>query len=58
MTIRTDRTEIEIQKPGARETAGTRWADGAARAPYAPPRLERLGAWSALTLQQSVPIFP
>jgi hypothetical protein len=31
--------------------------DGA-RLPYAPPRLDRLGAWSALTLQQSIPIFP
>jgi hypothetical protein len=29
-----------------------------ARAAYVPPRLERLGAWNALTLQQSVPIFP
>jgi hypothetical protein len=28
------------------------------RLPYASPRLERLGSWSALTLQQSVPIFP
>jgi hypothetical protein len=27
-----------------------------ARLPYAPPVLEALGAWSALTLQQSVPI--
>jgi hypothetical protein len=29
-----------------------------ARAPYTPPRLERLGEWSALTLQQSIPIGP
>jgi len=29
-----------------------------ARASYSPPRLERVGAWSALTLQQSIPIFP
>ena len=29
-----------------------------ARAPYTSPRLERLGSWRALTLQQSVPIFP
>lgn len=28
------------------------------RRPYAPPRLEPLGAWSALTLQQTVPIGP
>ncbi len=26
------------------------------RAPYAAPAIERLGAWSALTLQQSIPI--
>lgn len=25
---------------------------------YVPPRLDRLGVWSALTLQQSIPIFP
>jgi hypothetical protein len=25
---------------------------------YEAPRLERLGAWSALTLQQSIPIGP
>lgn len=30
----------------------------APREPYAPPVLERLGEWNALTLQQSVPIFP
>jgi len=30
----------------------------AGRPPYAPPRLERLGPWSALPLQQSVQIFP
>lgn len=29
-----------------------------ARAAYVAPRLERLGAWKALTLQQSVPIGP
>lgn len=28
------------------------------RRPYAPPRLERLGEWSALTLQQSIIIAP
>lgn len=28
------------------------------RAPYTPPRIERLGEWSALTLQQSVGIGP
>ena len=31
---------------------------GDARAPYVQPRLERLGGWSALTLQHSIPIFP
>jgi hypothetical protein len=29
-----------------------------ARRPYTPPRLECLGEWSALTLQQSIPIGP
>lgn len=33
-------------------------ASTAPRAPYAPPTFERLGPWQALTLQQSVPIFP
>jgi hypothetical protein len=28
------------------------------RAPYVQPRLERLGRWSALTLQQSIPVDP
>ncbi len=28
------------------------------RRAYTAPCLERLGVWSALTLQQSVPIFP
>ncbi|HEX7051069.1 MAG TPA: hypothetical protein VF188_12750 [Longimicrobiales bacterium] len=35
-----------------------RAAPGTLRAPYAPPVLERLGVWRALTLQQSVPISP
>jgi hypothetical protein len=30
----------------------------APRRAYTPPRLERLGEWSALTLQQSIPIGP
>jgi hypothetical protein len=30
----------------------------AERLPYTPPTLERLGEWSALTLQQSIPIGP
>ena len=38
--------------------AAPRAREEANRRPYAPPRLERLGEWSALTLQQSVPIFP
>jgi hypothetical protein len=29
-----------------------------ARQLYTPARLEPLGAWSALTLQQSIPLFP
>jgi len=39
--------EQSAARPGAAE-----------RLPYTPPRLERLGPWSALTLQQSVQIFP
>ncbi len=41
---------------GSDRSAARPGADG--RLPYTPPRLERLGPWSALTLQQSVPIFP
>ena len=29
-----------------------------ARVPYSPPVLEPLGTWQAVTLQQSIPIFP
>jgi hypothetical protein len=36
----------------------TESAPAAERLPYTPPALERLGEWSALTLQQSVPIGP
>lgn len=32
-------------------------AEPTTRRPYTPPRLERLGEWSALTLQQTIPIF-
>jgi hypothetical protein len=32
-------------------------AEPTTRRPYTPPRLERLGEWSALTLHQSIPIF-
>lgn len=31
---------------------------GPARRPYTPPTLERLGEWSALTLQQSIGVGP
>ena len=31
--------------------------NGEARRPYPAPALEHLGSWSALTLQQSVPIL-
>jgi hypothetical protein len=33
-------------------------ARAVSRAPYFQPTLERPGAWSTLTLQQSIPIFP
>jgi hypothetical protein len=33
-------------------------AEARTRRPYTPPCLERLGEWSALTLQQSIPIGP
>lgn len=42
--------------PPTREQTETR--PESERLPYAPARLERLGEWSALTLQQSIPIFP
>lgn len=45
---------VRAQAPG-RPEAADRTTD---RLPYTPPRLERLGGWSALTLQQSVVIFP
>ncbi|HEX7050117.1 MAG TPA: hypothetical protein VF188_07960 [Longimicrobiales bacterium] len=41
--------------PGPVEAVGS---ERSGRAPYVAPRVERLGAWTALTLQQSVPIFP
>lgn len=47
------------QNPGSaagRPTPGALQATEPARAPYAAPAVERLGAWSALTLQQSIPI--
>lgn len=36
------------------EPSDSRAPDGGTRAPYRVPVLERLGAWRALTLQQSV----
>ena len=33
-------------------------APNVARAPYTAPSLEALGDWSALTLQQTIPISP
>lgn len=44
-----DRTEVQSDSDAS---------PSGGRAPYTPPRLDRLGAWSALTLQQSIPIFP
>lgn len=45
---------------GIGERFGSRPAAAKVCAPdtYHPPRLERLGSWSALTLQQTVPIGP
>ncbi|HEX6939586.1 MAG TPA: hypothetical protein VF158_09245 [Longimicrobiales bacterium] len=62
MTERSTRAEADAPhtgpvhrgEPGARAAP----APGAGGMAYEPPRLERLGAWRALTLQQSVPIFP
>lgn len=45
----------EAPTPRATSTVAGRVAS---REPYVPPVLERLGDWSALTLQQSIPIFP
>lgn len=42
----------------APRAASTTAGQVASREPYVPPVLERLGEWSALTLQQSIPIFP
>lgn len=51
--------------PPAGTSAGAAVSTGAAphpvpraRRPYTPPRLEPMGAWSALTMQQSIPLFP
>lgn len=47
--------ECKDPTPDRDQTARTK---PVTRLPYAPPRLEPLGAWSALTLQQSIPIGP
>jgi hypothetical protein len=47
----------EIQPPAMPQEQTASRAE-TARCPYTPPRLERLGEWSALTLQQSIPIGP
>jgi hypothetical protein len=47
----------EIQPPVMPQEQTASRAESARR-PYTPPRLERLGEWSALTLQQSIPIGP
>ncbi len=47
----------EIQPPVLPQEQTASRAETARRA-YTPPRLERLGKWSALTLQQSIPIGP
>jgi hypothetical protein len=47
----------EIQLPAMPQEQPASGAD-TARRPYTPPCLERLGEWSALTLQQSIPIGP
>ncbi|HEX7051161.1 MAG TPA: hypothetical protein VF188_13215 [Longimicrobiales bacterium] len=51
-TLPAERRGSPIPLPGGAQAAAP------TRAPYVPPRLEALGAWSALTLQQSVPIGP
>lgn len=50
-------TALEANQPGAMPAASVA-GPAARRRPYEPPSLERLGEWTALTLQQSVPIFP
>ncbi len=50
-----DSCHPDLERPAIVEGCNAR---AEARAPYTAPRLERLGTWSALTLQQTVPIFP
>jgi hypothetical protein len=50
-------------KKNEAETPAQRWEqpatpEASTRRPYTPPRLERLGEWSALTLQQSIGVGP
>ena len=69
--VNRNRAGSRVRAPDSRTTDGSAATDHAAaavartvcpgaacRRPYTPPRLERLGAWRALTLQQSVPIGP
>jgi hypothetical protein len=49
--------DAEIQPPVMPQEQTASRAESARR-PYTPPRLERLGEWSALTLQQSIPTGP
>lgn len=60
-----NRTRFTRTEPEARRAARALEAPAdvsrntrAVRRPYEPPRLERLGTFRALTLQQSVPIGP
>jgi len=60
----TDRFMENLTSPNSRIDSDSPLSSAAdatsspSRAAYTPPVLERLGAWRALTLQQSVPIFP
>lgn len=47
---------VPEQEPGPSER-GRENGVAPVRPLYEPPALERLGAWQAVTLQQSVPIF-
>jgi hypothetical protein len=44
--------------PATPDPARSETGQPSTRAPYTRPVLEHLGSWTALTLQQSVPIFP
>lgn len=47
-----------VTRPGDEPVSPPQLRGEPARRRYIPPTLEALGAWSALTLQQSVPIGP